>query len=53
MKDSTIKTVCAIAGVVLLECVALIQGIDGIALGAAVAVLAGLGGYTLGKKETV
>jgi len=51
MNDATIKTVCAMGGIVLLECVALSQGIDGTALAAVIAVLAGLGGYTLAKAK--
>jgi len=51
MNDATIKTICAIGGIVLLECVALSQGIDGIALAAVIAVLAGLGGYTIAKVK--
>ena len=43
MKD--IKTLCAIGGIVILESIALIKGIDGTILTMVVATLAGLGGY--------
>jgi len=37
----------AIAGIVILEAIALYQGIDGAALSLVIAALAGLGGYEL------
>ena len=43
MKD--IKALCAIGGIVILESIALIKGIDGTILTMVVATLAGLGGY--------
>ena len=47
MKDETIKSVTAIAGLVILECFALSEGIDGLLLGAVVAAVAGIAGYHL------
>jgi len=43
MKD--IKALCAIGGIVILESIALMKGIDGTILTMVVATLAGLGGY--------
>ena len=43
MKD--LKALCAIGGIVILESIALIKGIDGTILTMVVATLAGLGGY--------
>ena len=43
MKD--IKVLCAIGGIVILESIALMKGIDGTILTMVVATLAGLGGY--------
>lgn len=50
MNDDTIKCVAAIAGIVLIEIVALLNGIDGVLLSATIAVIAGLGGYALRPK---
>ena len=41
--------VVAIAGIVILEAVAIYKGINGTALAAGVAAIAGLGGFTIGK----
>lgn len=46
MKDSTVKAIVGMAGIVLIEMVALMQGIDGIMLGGAIAILAGIAGYS-------
>jgi len=43
LKD--IKALCAIGGIVVLESIALLKGIDGTILTMVVATLAGLGGY--------
>ena len=43
MKD--LKALCAIGGIVVLESIALMKGIDGTILTMVVATLAGLGGY--------
>ena len=43
MKD--LKALCAIGGIVILESIALMKGIDGTILTMVVATLAGLGGY--------
>ena len=43
MKD--MKAICAIGGIVILESIALMKGIDGTILTMVVATLAGLGGY--------
>lgn len=45
------KTLAAIIGVVILEVIALLKGIDGALLVSAVAVLGGLGGYSIKKKS--
>ena len=37
----------AIFCILVLECVALIQGVDGMALGIALTIIGGLGGYSL------
>ncbi|MCD6137169.1 MAG: hypothetical protein J7J91_01080 [Deltaproteobacteria bacterium] len=50
MKD--IKAIVAIGGIVVLESIALMKGIDGTILTMVVATLAGLGGYYIrGKRE--
>ena len=51
MKDETIKLLAAIAGITIIEVVALACGIDGIILSGTVAVLSGLGGYTLSQAR--
>jgi len=43
LKD--LKALCAIGGIVVLESIALMKGIDGTILTMVVATLAGLGGY--------
>jgi len=43
LKD--MKAICAIGGIVILESIALMKGIDGTILTMVVATLAGLGGY--------
>lgn len=43
------KTIAAIAGLVIIEVVALFNGIDGVMFGSVVAAIAGLGGYNLRK----
>ena len=45
------KTEIAIIGIVILEGIALIQGIDGQMLSVGIGVIAGLGGYQYGKKK--
>ena len=52
MKD--IKALCAISGIVVLESIALMKGIDGTILTMVVATLAGLGGYYIrGAKNDI
>ena len=52
MKD--LKALCAIGGIVILESIALIKGIDGTILTMVVATLAGLGGYYMrGAKNDI
>ena len=47
-----IETITAICGIVVLEGIALMKGIDGTIFSMVIATLAGLGGYYLrGKKE--
>jgi len=50
MADKTLITITAIISIVILEIVALIQGIDGQIFATVISVLAGLGGYTVGRK---
>ena len=45
-------TICAIIGIIILEAIALIQGIDGAILSIAIAAIAGLGGFQLKSKLT-
>ena len=52
MKD--LKALCAIGGIVILESIALMKGIDGTILTMVVATLAGLGGYYIrGAKNDI
>ena len=52
MKD--LKALCAIGGIVILESIALMKGIDGTRLTMVVATLAGLGGYYIrGNKNDI
>jgi len=52
LKD--IKALCAIGGIVVLESIALMKGIDGTILTMVVATLAGLGGYYIrGAKNDI
>ena len=51
MQDETIKTICIIFGIVLLEICAMICGIDGMLLTTVVGALAAIGGYQL--KEAI
>jgi len=44
-----VVAVVAIAGIVILEAIAIAKGIDGKVLAAGVGCIAGLGGFTLGK----
>ena len=46
------STVVAIAGIVILEALAISKGIDGAMLGLAIAAIAGLGGYRLRVTKT-
>jgi hypothetical protein len=47
LNDGTIKACMAIAGLVVLDSVALFNGIDGTVMAGTVALIAGLGGYSL------
>lgn len=51
MKDDTIKILSAIAGLVVIECVALACGINGTILIGTSAAIAGLGGYSIAKLK--
>jgi len=52
LKD--LKALCAIGGIVVLESIALMKGIDGTILTMVVATLAGLGGYYMrGAKNDI
>jgi len=46
-KKNVIVPLCAIAGIVIIECVALMNGINGRCMTAAIAGLAGIGGFTV------
>jgi len=50
MTDKTLITITTIISIVILEIIALLQGIDGQIFATVISVLAGLGGYTIGKK---
>jgi len=43
------KVTYAMAGLVIIECVALFNGIDGTLMAVVIAAIAGLGGYSLAK----
>ena len=47
--SKNVVAVVAIAGIVILEAIAIWKGIDGKALAVGLACVAGLGGFTLGK----
>jgi len=47
MTRPTAVTIAAIAAICVIECVALLKGVDGQLLSVVIAALAGLGGYTL------
>jgi len=42
-----LRVLCAIAGIVILDCVALFNGIDGVLFLTAIAVISGLGGVPI------
>jgi len=46
-KKNVIVPLCAIAGIVIIECIALMNGINGRCMTAAIAGLAGIGGFTV------
>ncbi len=46
-----IETITAICGIVILESIALMKGIDGTILTMVIGVLAGLGGYYIGGRK--
>ena len=50
MKDKTLITIIAIISIMILEVIALLQGIDGQIFATVISILAGLGGYTVGRK---
>jgi len=50
MTDKTLITITTIISIVILEIIALLQGIDGQIFATIISVLAALGGYTIGKK---
>ena len=45
MGKSTGVVIAAIAGLVIIECVALLKGIDGLVMSVIIAAIAGLGGF--------
>ena len=45
------KTLAAIIGIVILQVIALLKGVDGALLVSAVAVLGGLGGFSIKKRR--
>ena len=47
MQDKTALSITAIMAIVILDAIALMNGIDGILLTAAIAVIAGISGYEL------
>lgn len=47
------RAICAIAGIVILDSVALFNGIDGAMFMTAIAMIAGLGGYVLMKEGRI
>lgn len=49
MKDKTKVALAAIFGILALEGIALIIGIDGAMFGASIAAISGLGGFVLGR----
>ena len=51
MNDATMRTLFAICGVVILDGIALCNGIDGTVLVGSVAIIAGLGGYSVAKLK--
>ena len=50
MTDKTLITIIAIISIVILEAIALVQGIDGQIFATVISMIAGLGGYTIGRK---
>ena len=50
MKDKTLITIIAIISIVILEAIALLQGIDGQIFATVISIIAGLGGYKIGRK---
>lgn len=49
MNNQTFKSCFAIGGIVILEALAIISGIDGHYFGIAIAAVAGIGGFALAK----
>lgn len=45
------KTIIAILAILILEIVALTQGVNGALLAGTIAIIAGLGGYTAAKRH--
>lgn len=50
MEDKTIKIVAAILGIVILDSVALFNGIDGTLFAVSIAAIAGMAGYQLAPQ---
>lgn len=48
-----IRAICAIAGIVILDAIALFNGIDGVMFMTSIAIISGLGGYILMKESPV
>ena len=48
-RNTTLVTITAIAGIVILEAIALMQEIDGAILSAVFVIIGGLGGFTLDR----
>ena len=51
MDESEARTLAAIAGITILESIALIMGVDGTFLLPSVAAIAGIAGYTIALKS--
>lgn len=45
-----VRAICAIAGVVILDAIALFNGMDGILFTTSIGIISGLGGYILFKE---
>lgn len=54
MEDNTLKVMCAIICITLLDGIALVMGVDGVVMSTTIAIIAGLAGFITGvKKEEI